>query len=137
MTCPHRHIAAAALAAGLSCMATADYYDAVVHQYFVSATDFGGVQVQVYVQDVYLLYEGPISASLLSHVRDWTNGPSSARTYFHSFLGNGWLPSTLRGPFQSEALSYADSFVSLGTNSARADTPSQLSSGLLRLEPEF
>jgi hypothetical protein len=111
MTCPHRQIAAAALAAGLCSTATADFYDAVVYQYFVTATDFGGPVVEVYVQDVYLVSNE--SDLQLLNVYNW-NTVGGAASYFQSFTGAGWQPTNLGGPFDTTALQQADSFVTIG-----------------------
>ena len=111
---------ASALAAGvMTCAATADYYQAVEVGYWVSATDFGGAQVDVYVVDVYLLSNDAWggtdgSGDTLLNVYNWNTvgGPSSA--FFQSFTSTGWLAQNAGGIFDSPALQQADSFVTIG-----------------------
>ena len=109
---------AAALAAGLSASAVANFYDAVAVGYWVTAADFGGASVTSYVVDVYMLsddaFEGtPGSGDNLLNVYNW-NTVGGAASYFQSFTGTGWIPTNLGGPFDTEALQSADSFVTIG-----------------------
>ena len=98
--------------------ASADYYAAVEIGYEVTAADFGGASVTTYVVDVYLLSDdawGGTSGSgdTLLNVYNW-NTVGGAASYFQSFTGTGWVPTNLGGPFDTEALQTADSFVTIG-----------------------
>ena len=98
--------------------ASADFTGAVEVGYEVTATDFGGAYVTTYVVDVYMLsddaWEGtPGSGDTLLNIYNW-NTVGGAASYFQSFTGTGWIPTNLGGPFDTEALQTADSFVTIG-----------------------
>jgi MYXO-CTERM domain-containing protein len=98
--------------------ASADYTGAREFGSWVSAADFGGATVNIYVVDVYMLsndlWEGTSgSGDTLLNVYNW-NTVGGAASYFQSFTGTGWLPTNLSGPFDTEALQCADSFVTIG-----------------------
>jgi hypothetical protein len=103
--------------ASITAAASADYTSAVQVGYEVTATDFGGASVTVYVVDVYMvsddLWEGTSgSGDTLLNVYNWNTVGGAA--YFQSFTGTGWIPTNLGGPFDTEALQRADSFVTVG-----------------------
>ena len=99
------------LAAVVAGTASADFNGAVQVGYAVSAADFGGATVDVYVVDVYMTSDD--TADTLLNVYNWNTagGPAS---FFQSFTGTGWQPTNLGGPFDTEALQSADSFVTIG-----------------------
>ncbi|MFM1832899.1 MAG: hypothetical protein RLZZ461_1215, partial [Planctomycetota bacterium] len=99
------------LAAVIAGTASAEYTGAVEVGYAVSASDFGGAAVDVYVVDVYMTSND--SADTLLNVYNW-NTVGGAASYFQSFTGTGWQPTNLGGPFDTTALQQADSFVTIG-----------------------
>ncbi len=99
------------LAAIVAGTASADYTSAVQVGYEVTAADFGGASVSVYVVDVYM--ESNDSADTLLNIYNW-NTVGGAASYFQSFTGTGWMPTNLGGPFDTAALQQADSFVTIG-----------------------
>jgi MYXO-CTERM domain-containing protein len=99
------------LAAVIAGTASADYTGAIEVGYAVSATDFGGTAVNVWVVDVYMTSND--SADTLLNVYNW-NTVGGAASYFQSFTGTGWTPTNLGGPFDTTALQQADSFVTIG-----------------------
>jgi len=92
--------------------AHADVTGAVVITYPVVAEDFGGAMVSVIVQDLYLLSNDPKDTNL--NVYDLQLTDFGKVPYFQSFTGTGWLPTNLGGPFDTDALRRADSFVTIG-----------------------
>ncbi len=100
-----------AAAGAMTCAATADYTGAYTVSYTVTAADFGGAEVTVYVVDVYL--KSNDAADTLLNVYNW-NTVGGAASYFQSFTGTGWQPTNLGGPFDTTALQQADSFVTIG-----------------------
>jgi MYXO-CTERM domain-containing protein len=97
--------------ASITAAASADYTSAIQVGYEVTATDFGGASVTVYVVDVYM--ESNDAADTLLNVYNW-NTVGGAASYFQSFTGTGWKPTNLGGPFDTEALQVADTFVTIG-----------------------
>ncbi len=79
--------------------------------YWTTANDFGGSSVTRFVQDVYIFSDDPTDALL--NVYNW-NASQTGITYFQSFTGTGWVPTNLRGPFDTAALQQADSFITIG-----------------------
>ena len=101
---------AAALVAG---SASASITGATVVSYSVTAADFGGTEVTVNVQDLYMTSND--AADVMLNVYNLTlSGTASGITYFQSFTGTGWQPTNLGGPFDTAALQSADSFVTIG-----------------------
>ena len=101
---------AAALVAG---SASASITGATVVSYSVTAADFGGAEVTVNVQDLYMTSND--AADVMLNVYNLTlSGTASGITYFQSFTGTGWQPTNLGGPFDTAALQSADSFVTIG-----------------------
>lgn len=100
-------------AAGLiGAAATADMVGTLAFGSFISAAEFGGSTVHVYVEDLYVVSND--SDDTLLEVFNLTLGSSAASDYFQSFIGTGWLPSNPGDPFDTEALQIADSFVTIG-----------------------
>ena len=99
-------------AAALAATASADYTGAVQMGYSVTAADFGGAEVSVYVVDVYM--ESNDSADTLLNVYNWNTVAGAPASFFQSFTGTGWAPTNLGGPFDTAALQSADSFVTIG-----------------------
>ena len=96
---------------GLTGTAEAEIYRAYLDFYSVTAADFDGSDVTVYVQDLYLASNDTQDTVL--NVYNF-NFRSSAGNYFQSFTGTGWKPTNLGGPFDTPALRQADSFVTIG-----------------------
>ncbi len=91
---------------------SADIIGAVLVPYEITAADFGGAEVTVYVQDLYLVSDDP--ADTLLNIYNCNLPPDAQIPFFQSFTGTGWRPTNLGGPFDTEALRYADSFVTIG-----------------------
>ena len=103
-------VGATALIAGA---AAADITGAYVVSYSVTAADFDGSDVTVNVTDVYMTSNDSADTLLNVYNLSMANGSESI-TYFQSFTGTGWQPNNLGGPFDTEALQLADSFVTIG-----------------------
>ena len=101
-------IAAAAVAATSS----ADVTGAVTVDYTVTAEDFGGTMVTVNVSDLYLTSND--GADTVLNVYNMTMAAAGQVSYFQSATGTGWQPANLGGIFDTEALQFADSFVTIG-----------------------
>jgi hypothetical protein len=102
--------------------ASADFTHALAVSYSVTAADFGGAEVSVNVQDIYLMSDDATDALL--NVYNW-NSSQTGITYFQSFTGTGWIPTNLGGPFDTAALQQADSFVTIGGFDYSTGTPLQ------------
>ena len=109
-------------AAAVATTASADFTSAVAVSYSVTAADFGGAEVSVNVQDIYLMSDDATDALL--NVYNW-NSSQTGITYFQSFTGTGWVPTNLGGPFDTAALQQADSFVTIGGFDYSTGTPLQ------------
>ena len=92
--------------------AVADFRDAVVVRYQVEANEYDGTPVSVTVEDLYLLTDDPKDVDL--NIYDVYLPASGQVHYFQSQTGPGWTPTNLGGPFDTTALRYADSFVTVG-----------------------
>jgi len=93
--------------------ASADYVSSAIEVgYEVTAEDFGGASVTVYVVDVYM--ESNDAADTLLNVYNWNTVDGAPASFFQSFTGTGWTPTNLGGPFDTAALQSADSFVTIG-----------------------
>ncbi len=101
-------IAAAAVAATSS----ADVTGAVTVDYTVTAEDFGGTMVTVNVSDLYLTSND--AADTVLNVYNMSMATAGQVSYFQSATGTGWQPANLGGIFDTEALQFADSFVTIG-----------------------
>ena len=106
-------------AAILAIPANADFHGVTGLNYSVTAADFGGATVDVNVWDLYLnsddAWEGtPGSGDTLLNIYNFNLPGMAPSSYFQSFTGTGWIPTNLGGPFDTEALQVADSFVTIG-----------------------
>ena len=101
-------IAAAAVAAS----ASADITGAMTVDYVVTAEDFGGDVVTVNVSDLYLTSNDAADTAL--NVYNMSMVSTGQVNYFQSATGVGWTPTNLGSIFDTEALRYADSFVTIG-----------------------
>ena len=122
---------------GLAGTAQADFDDAVVVRYAVTATEVDGTPVSVMVEDLYLLTDDPKDVDLNIYDLDL---PAAAQVpYFQSSTAPGWLPANLGQPFDSSAVQFADSFVTVGGFAGGFDAPAQLpgSGGASALDPFF
>jgi hypothetical protein len=108
----HAGWTSAAIAAGLAGVASADYTGAVEVGYSVTAADFGGAEVTVYVCDIYMVSND--AADTLLNIYNWNTAIGAPTSFFQSFTGTGWTPTNLGGPFDTAALQQADSFVTIG-----------------------
>ena len=78
----------------------------------VSAADFSGQpDFDGTVIDLWMEFDD--SADILLNTFNF-NDINLGMTYWQSFTGTGWLPNNLGGPFETDALLYADSYVSIG-----------------------
>ena len=106
------HLLAAGTVAVATSLATADITGAYVVTYSVTATDFGGSDVTINVQDLYLASDDP--ADTVLNIFNLMVVDTGQVNYFQSFTGTGWQPTNLGGPFDTPALRSADSFVTIG-----------------------
>ena len=129
------------LGAGLATLvagaATAEITGAYVVNYQVTAADFDGSDVSVYVQDLYLSSNDGADVAL--NVFNYSAGDNAASSYFQSFTGTGWQPTNLGGPFDAPALRLADSFVTIGGFAQNTIAPEQApgSGAGTGLDPNF
>lgn len=101
-------VAACAISSGAVADITAIGFD----EYTVSAADFDGNTVNLYVVDMYMLSDD--NNDVLLNIFNM-NLPTAAQiTYYQSITGAGWAPNNLGGPFDTEATRIGDSFVSIG-----------------------
>ena len=110
---------AVALIAGT---AAADFTGIEYREYSVTAIDFDGSSVSVDVIDVYMRSNDSSDTLLNIYNTDFDLGNTN---FFQSFTGTGWLPTNLGGPFDTEALQIADSFVTIGGFDLSTDRPPQ------------
>ena len=111
---------------GMFCAGTAlaDFNDAVVVRYSVQATEYDGTPVSVMVEDLYLLTDDPKDVDLNIYDLDLVRG---ARVpYFQSSTAPTWLPGNLGDPFDSTAVQFADSFVTVGGFAGGTTAPAQI-----------
>jgi len=101
-----------AAAAGIAASASADITGAYVVSYSVTAADFGGAEVSVNVQDLYLSSDDGADVGL--NVFNLSLADTAQVDYFQSFTSTGWLAQNAGGPFDAPALRLADSFVTMG-----------------------
>ena len=90
----------------------ADITGAVTVDYSVTAEDFGGTMVTVNVSDLYLTSNDAADTAL--NVYNMSMAAAGQVSYFQSATGTGWQPTNLGGIFDTEALQFADSFVTIG-----------------------
>ena len=129
------------LGAGLATIvagaATAEITGAYVVSYEMTAADFDGSDVSVFVQDLYLSSDDGADVAL--NVFNYVAGADAASSYFQSFTGTGWQPTNLGGPFDTPALRLADSFVTIGGFAQNTIAPEQApgAGGGTGLDPNF
>ncbi len=121
----NRNILTIAAAAAISGTAFADITGAYVVNYSVTATDFDGSDVTVFVQDLYLSSNDAADTALNVYNFDTSSANNAATNYFQSFTGTGWQPGNLGGPFDTAALRQADSFVTIGGFAQGVAAPEQ------------
>ena len=109
-----RNILTLAATAAISGTAMADITGAYVVNYSVTAADFDGSDVTVFVQDLYLSSDDGADTALNVYNFNTDLANNAASSYFQSFTGTGWQPTNLGGPFDTPALRLADSFVTIG-----------------------
>ena len=120
----------------VSSLAFSDYLSVVEDGYWSVQEDFGGTQVEVYVVDLYMTSDNPNDV-LLNVYNFLGNHPG---TYFQSMTGYGWEPENLGGPFDTDALRYADSFVTIGGFDLSSSAPPEQIPGVASdtaLDPNF
>ena len=101
-----------AATAGIAASTSADITEAYVINYSVTAADFGGAEVTVNVQDLYLGSDDAADVAL--NVFNLSLADTAQVDYFQSFTSTGWLAQNAGGPFDAAALRLADSFVTMG-----------------------
>ncbi len=123
----HRLIATLAAGLGTACIASiasADIIAVEFIEYDVTATDFGGASISVKVQDLYAVSND--GGDVVLNAYEMSLPTTAEVAYFQSFTGTGWLPTNLGGPFDTEALRRADSFVTIGGFDQSTDRPEQV-----------
>jgi hypothetical protein len=97
----------------------------------VSAVDgFGAPDFNGTVIDLWMEFND--ADDILLNVYNF-NDANLGNTYYQSFTGGTWLPNNLGVPFETEALQYADSYVSIG----RYNGGSQPGADGTGLDPNF
>ena len=102
----------------------ADITGAFSHDSFVTAEDFGGGEITVFVQDLYLISND--SNDVVRSAFDLLLEPSAQIDYYQAPGGLGWAPSNIGGPFDTDSVRRADSFVTIGGFGDDASTPLQI-----------
>ena len=102
-------IIGASVATIIAAGASAEITGAVTVDYVVTAEDFGGAMVTVDVKDLYLTSNDAADVAL--NVYNLNMAFDGQVNYFQSVTGVGWTPTNLGSIFDTEALRYADSFV--------------------------
>ena len=92
---------------------------------FAGQPDFNGTVIDVWLEFDY-------SEDILLNIFNF-NDVNLGMTYWQSYTGTGWLPNNLGGPFETDALLYADSYVSIGGYNG-GDQPASDGTGL---DPNF
>lgn len=103
-----------AATAGIATTASAGITGAYVVNYEVTAEDFGGTSVTVFVQDLYLSSNDAADMALNVFNLDTSGAADPASSYFQSGTSTGWLIQNGGGIFDNPALRLADSFVTIG-----------------------
>ena len=123
------------ITAGLSLLvaasATADMTGNVYqNSYAGSHVDgFGAADFDGSIVDLWMEFDD--AADIALNVYNF-NDINLGATYYQSFTGATWLPNNLGVPFETEALRYADSFVSMG-----GDGGAQTNANGTGLDPNF
>jgi MYXO-CTERM domain-containing protein len=111
------------LASIVAATASADITGAYVVEYSVTAADFGGAEVTVNIQDLYLASDDGADVAL--NVFNLNLVSEAQIDYFQSFTSTGWIAQNAGGPFDAPALRLADSFVTMGGFAQDALLPEQ------------
>lgn len=107
----------------LATTATADIVGVEFVEYDLTTTDFGGAVVSVKVQDLYAVADAADDVVLNAYSMHVT--AAAQVSYYQSYTGTGWAPINLGGPFDTDALRQADSFVTIGGVSQLTARPEQ------------
>ena len=122
-----------AIGAGLlvATAATADMTGNVYQNSYAGlhADGFGAADFDGTIIDLWMEFDDAADVAL--NVYDF-NDVNLGVTYYQSFTGATWLPNNLGPPFETEALKYADSFVSIG-----GDGGAQTNANGTGLDPNF
>lgn len=105
-------IIGASVATVIAAGASADITGAFTVDYTTTVEDFGGTMVTVNVSDLYLTSDDAADVAL--NVYNLQLVAAGQVSYFQSATGTGWQPGNLGGIFDTDALQYADSFVTIG-----------------------
>ncbi len=111
-------------AAFLATTTDADITGAFSYDSSVTAQDFGGGEITVFVQDLYFISNDPNDVVLGAF--DLLLEPSAQIDYYQAPGGLGWAPSNIGGPFDTDSVRRADSFVTIGGFGDDASTPLQI-----------
>ena len=84
------------------------------------ADGFGAPDFDGYVVDLYFVFDDDDDVMLNTYN---FNDINLGITYYQSITGTGWLPNNLGVPFETEAMFYADSFVSNGDYNGGVQPP--------------
>ena len=118
-------IIGASVATVIAAGASADITGAFTVDYTTTVEDFGGTMVTVNVSDLYLTSDDAADVAL--NVYNLQLVAAGQVNYFQSATGTGWQPNNLGGIFDTEALRYGDSFVTIG--GMAGDPPAQAPGG--------
>ena len=118
-------IIGASVATVIAAGASADITGAFTVDYTTTVEDFGGTMVTVNVSDLYLTSNDAADVAL--NVYNLQLVAAGQVNYFQSATGTGWQPANLGGIFDTEALRYGDSFVTIG--GMAGDPPAQAPGG--------
>ena len=88
------------------------------------AQDFGGSEISVFVQDLYLVSND--ANDVVRSAFDLFLEPSAQISYYQAPGGVGWAPFNVGGPFDTDSVRRADSFVTIGGFGDDASTPLQI-----------
>ena len=101
--------------------------------YAWSGTDFGGSAVSGYVVDLYLELD---LSDVLLNVYNF-NDVNVGTSYFQGITAPGWTPNNQGSIFETDAVLYMDSFVTIGGTGALSTNPLQFAGNGVSLDPNF
>jgi len=107
-----RHLASVCTATMIATTTNADITGAFTYDSTVMAQDFGGGEILVFVQDLYFISND--SNDVVRTAFDLLLEPSAQIDYYQAPGGLGWAPSNIGGPFDTDSVRRADSFVTIG-----------------------
>ena len=119
-----RHLASVCAATMVATTTNADITGAFTFDSTIMAQDFGGGEIVVFVQDLYFISND--SNDVVRSAFDLLLEPSAQIDYYQAPAGLGWAPSNLGGPFDTDSVRRADSFVTIGGFGDDASTPLQI-----------